>query len=81
MKEIPYRVAFSKPASELPVKIKDIIGGFALIQSNPADLHSRLEGVAAVNPSQVVDHSVGRAHFVICIDIVDRRPSWPSGRE
>src|ERR1700674_2642278 len=36
-----------------------------LIQTDPANLHSRLERVSAVHPSEVVDNPVSGSDFVI----------------
>jgi len=55
-------------------KIEVIIGGFALIQSNPANFHSHLKSMATPGPRQVVDDTVGGAYFVIGVDIVDGDP-------
>src|SRR6266478_2508587 len=44
-------------------EIEVVIRGLSLIEANPADLNTHFEGVRAVGPSEVVDHTVGGANF------------------
>src|ERR1039458_2822270 len=44
-------------------KTQGVIRGLPLIQPYPADFHARFEGMPAVGPGQVIDHSVGCADF------------------
>jgi hypothetical protein len=55
-------------------KIQDVVGGLALIEPNPANFHSCLEGMATASPGKVIDDPVGRAHLVVRVDVVDRGP-------
>src|SRR4029077_11630473 len=54
------------------VEAERVACGLALIQTDAADLHARLEGVPAVDPGQVIDHSVSRSHFFVRLVVVDR---------
>ena len=50
---------------------KDVVSGLALVQANPPNLHAHLEGVPAVGPGKVIDHSERRSDLDVGIVVVE----------